>query len=209
MFDRLVKTISDMKEDEALAITKELLAAGKDPMQIVESCSAAMEVVGKRFEAGEYFLPELMMGGELVRQVSEIVKPALQGGGRAAAKKGVVVMGTVKGDIHNIGKDIVTFLLDVNGYEVHDVGVDMDPAVFVKAVQDHKPAVLGLSGLLTVAYDSMKNTVQAIEKAGLRDKIKIMIGGAQMSDSVAQYAGADAYGKDAMAGVALTKQWIA
>jgi methanogenic corrinoid protein MtbC1 len=209
MFDTLVKAISDMKEDESIAEAKALLAAGKDPLKIVESCSAAMEIVGKRFENGEYFLPELMMGGELVRQVSEIVKPMLHGGGKAVVKKGVVVMGTVKGDIHNIGKDIVTFLLDVNGYEVHDVGVDMDPAVFVKAVQDHKPKVLGLSGLLTVAYDSMKDTVQAIEKAGLRDKVKIMIGGAQMSDSVAQYAGADAYGKDAMAGVTLTKQWIA
>ncbi len=207
MFDTLAQAISDMKEEEAIATTKALLAAGKDPLQIVDSCSAAMGILGQRFEAGEYFLPELMMAGELVRQISDLIKPALQGS-TVAKKKGTVVIGTVKGDIHNIGKDIVAFLLDVNGFDVRDLGVDVAPATFVKAVEDHEAAVVGLSGLLTVAYDSMKSTVHAIDEAGLRNRVKIMIGGAQMSDAVRQYAGADAFGKDAIAGVSLVKQWV-
>ena len=207
MPNTLITAISDMNEDEAIAITRDLLARGEDPLAIVACCSAAMEVVGRRFEAGEYFLPELMLAGEIVKGISDLARPALHGAG-AAARKGAVVLGTVKGDIHNIGKDIVSFLLDVNGFAVHDVGVDADPSVFVKAIQDHKPAVVGLSGLLTVAYDSMRSTVQAIEAAGLRDQVKIMIGGAQVSETIRQYAGADAFGEDAMAGVRLAKQWI-
>lgn len=207
MSDTLVRAISDMMEDEAIAAARDLLARGADPMAIVDSCAAAMEVVGKRFEAGEYFLPELMMAGELVKQVSDLAKPALQGR-RAAAPKGTVVVGTVKGDIHNIGKDIVVFLLEVNGFRVHDAGVDVDPAAFVKAIQDHTPAVLGLSGLLTVAYESMKSTVEAVKTAGLRDQVKIMIGGAQVSEAIREYAGADAYGPDAIAAVRLATQWV-
>lgn len=207
MSDTLVRAISDMMEDEAIAAARDLLARGADPIAIVDSCSAAMEVVGQRFEAGEYFLPELMMAGELVKQVSDLVKPALQGR-TAASPKGTVVMGTVKGDIHNIGKDIVVFLLEVNGFRVHDAGVDVDPAAFVKAIQDHNPAVLGLSGLLTVAYESMKSTVEAITAAGLRDRVKIMIGGAQVSEAIREYAGADAYGPDAIAAVRLATQWV-
>jgi trimethylamine corrinoid protein len=207
MPNTLITAISDMNENEAIAIARDLLAHGEDPLAIVASCSAAMEIVGKRFEAGEYFLPELMLAGEIVKGISDLARPALHGTG-TAARKGVIVLGTVKGDIHNIGKDIVSFLLDVNGFAVYDVGVDADPAVFVRAIQDHKPAVVGLSGLLTVAYDSMKRTVQAIEAAGLRDQVKIMIGGAQVSETIRQYAGADAFGEDAMAGVRLAKQWI-
>jgi Predicted cobalamin binding protein len=206
MFEKLVEAMSTMKETEALAIAKALIEAGEDPMKIVERCSAAMEIVGKRFEAGECFLPELMLAGEIVKQISEMVKPKIKGGA-ALSKKGRVLIGTVEGDIHDIGKDIVAFLLDVNGFEVRDIGVDVSPATFIKTIEEVRPQVLGLSGLLTVAYDSMKNTVRAIEEAGLRDRIKIMIGGGQMSENVRKYAGADAFGKDALEGVALVKKW--
>ena len=114
----------------------------------------------------------------------------------------------MKGDVHDIGKNIVTFLLEANGFEVRDIGVNQPPASFVEAVRDFRPAVVGLSGLLTLAFDAMKETVQALQDAGLRDQVKIMIGGGQMSDKVKEYAGADAYGPDAMAGVRLCKQWI-
>ncbi|MCG6919644.1 MAG: cobalamin-dependent protein [Acidobacteria bacterium] len=207
MLDTLVQAISDMKEEQALAEARALLAAGEDPMRIVESCSSAMELVGRRFEAGEYFLAELMMAGDLVRQVSDLVKPELRGRAEAA-KRGSIVIGTVKGDIHNIGKDIVAFLLDVNGFDVHDLGVDVAPATFVEAIREHEAGVLGLSGLLTVAFDSMKSTIRAIEDAGLRDRVRIMIGGGQTSDAVRQYAGADAYCRDAFAGVSLAREWV-
>jgi methanogenic corrinoid protein MtbC1 len=117
-------------------------------------------------------------------------------------------LSAIAGDIHDIGKDIVTFLLDVNGFEVRDIGIDVPPSTFVEAIKDFKPQVVGMSGLLTLAYDSMKNAVQAIEEAGLRDSVKIMIGGGQMSETVRKYAGADAFGKDAMEGVNLAKKWI-
>lgn len=117
-------------------------------------------------------------------------------------------MGTVEGDIHDIGKDIVTFLLEVNGFDVCDIGVDVAPATFIHKIKEFNPMVVGMSGLLTPAYESMKNTVQAIQEAGLRNQVLIMIGGGQMSESICKYAGADAYGKDAMAGVHLVKNWM-
>lgn len=207
MSEKLIKAISEMMEQEAIQLAKEFLEAGETPMNILNDCSAAMEIVGKRFETGEYFLPQLMMGGEILKQISEIVKPFM-GGDNEKELLGKVLIGTVKGDIHDIGKDIVTFLLEVNGFEVKDIGIDVAPDKFVSAINEFQPAVVGMSGLLTLAYDSMKETMEAIAAAGLRDRIKIMIGGGQMSDKVCQYAGADAYAKDAMEGVTLTKKWM-
>jgi len=207
MLEKLLKAMVDMKESEALEITRSMLDSGEDPIKILEICTQAMEEVGKRFEESTYFLPELMMAGEILSQISGIVKPKLKGE-VIAKKRGKVLIGTVQSDIHNIGKDIVAFLLDVNGFEVKDIGIDVPPEKFVEAILEFKPQVVGLSGLLTVAYDSMKNTVQAIKDAGLRDDVKIMIGGAAMKDSVCEYTDADAFGKDAVSGVALAKKWI-
>ncbi len=207
MSDKLVEAVIDMKEKEALEIAKALVDSDEDPVKILDDCTRAMETVGKRFEAGQYFLPELMMAGEMLREISEMVKPKIKGE-VTSTKRGKVLMGTVEGDIHDIGKDIVTFMLDVNGFEVRDIGMDVPPAKFVEEIKDFQPQVVGMSGLLTLAYDSMKNTVQAIENAGLRDSVKIMIGGGQMSEKVKAYAGADAFGKDAMEGVSLAKNWI-
>jgi methanogenic corrinoid protein MtbC1 len=207
MFEKLIEAMSEMREQEAIQITKDLLEKGEDPIDILDASSAAMETVGKRFESGEYFLPQLMMAGEILKQISEIVKPKLT---KTMEKKkfGKVLIGTVKGDIHDIGKDIVTFMLDVNGFEVKDIGIDVPPEKFIEAIKEFQPKVVGMSGLLTLAYDSMKETVDAIVEAGLRDGVKIMIGGGQMSQKVCEYAGADAYGKDALEGVALAKKWI-
>ncbi len=207
MTEALIQALVEMDEAGALKEAKALLDGGCDPVKILEACTTAMEAVGKRFESGEYFLPHLMMAGEMLKQVSDTVKPLLKEE-QTAAEKGKVLIGTVKGDIHDIGKNIVTFLLEANGFEVRDIGVDQPPASFVEAVREFKPAVVGLSGLLTLAFDAMKETVQALQDAGLRDQVKIMIGGGQMSDKVKEYTGADAYGPDAMAGVRLCKQWI-
>ncbi|OGP53631.1 MAG: hypothetical protein A2Y65_04750 [Deltaproteobacteria bacterium RBG_13_52_11] len=207
MSEKLVGAMTNMRENEAIEIAKSLVENGEDPIKILDDCTKAMETVGKRFEVGEYFLPELMMAGEMLRQISEMVKPKMRGE-RVLQKRGKVLIGTVEGDIHDIGKDIVTFLLSANGFEVRDIGIDVPPSTFVEAIKDFKPQVVGMSGLLTLAYDSMKNTVQTIEEAGLRDSVKIMIGGGQMSETVRKYAGADAFGKDAMEGVNLAKKWI-
>ena len=208
MAKNLVELMADLMEDEALALVKEKIAQGVDPKEILDDARSAMEVVGKRFESCEYFIPDLMMAGEILREIAEEVKPLMKKE-HGAAKSGKVIIGTVAGDIHDIGKDIVTFMLDVSGFDVLDLGIDVPAETFVTKIKEFQPQVVGLSGFLTLAFDSMKNTVAAIEKAGLRDTVKIMIGGGQIDDAVKSYVGADAYGKDAVAGVNLARKWIA
>jgi methanogenic corrinoid protein MtbC1 len=209
MSKELVDTIVDMREDDAVALAQKLLDSGAEPLGLLDDCREALGVIGNRFAAGECFVPELILAGEMLRQIGAMVKPRIQSGGGTAQKKiGKIVFGTVEGDIHDIAKDIVVFMLDVNGFDVMDLGVDVPVAKFVEAVKEFKPQVVGLSGFLTLAYDPMKNTVQALADAGLRDSVKVMIGGGQMDDQVAAYAKADAYGKDAMAAVTLSKGWV-
>ena len=208
MSHKLVEAMANMKEDEALKIVDEMLAKGEDPGKILDLSSEAMQVVGKRYQEGTYFLPELIMSGEMLRKIGEVLKPKLAASKAETKKLGTVVLGTVRGDIHDIGKDIVGFMLEVNGFAVHDLGIDQPEEAFVKAVKDHSPQVLALSGFLSVAFDSMKSTVEAVEKAGLSKDLKIIIGGGQMDDTVRKYTGADAYGDDAMAAVAFAKQAV-
>ena len=204
----LVEAIVDMRETDAVRMATEMLDQGTSPLEVLDACHEAMAAVGQRFEEGTYFLPELLLAGEMLSQISDKVKPYLQAQASAEKKLGRVVIGTVKGDIHDIGKNIVTFLLDANGFEVRDLGVDVSPNKFVEAIRDLQPQVVGLSGFLTLAFDAMKETVEAIKAAGLRDGVKIMIGGGQVNDQVQEYTGADAYGRDAVAGVSLTKKWV-
>ncbi len=203
----LVDAITNMKEVEALRLTKEMLENDEDPMKILALCREAMDFVGKRFEQGEYFLPELILAGKMLEQIASMVKPKLAEVHEKKGK-GKVIIGTVEGDIHDIGKNIVTFMLDVNGFEVHDLGIDVPSVRFVEAIKEVKPQVVGLSGFLTLAFDSMKKTIEAIEESGLRDKVKIMIGGGQIDETIRKYTKADAYGTDAMAAVSLCKRWI-
>ncbi|OGO01916.1 MAG: hypothetical protein A2Y90_06020 [Chloroflexi bacterium RBG_13_52_12] len=203
----LAKALADLKEDEVLAIVQEKLNAGADPLGILADAGRGMETVGTRFSKSEYFIPDLVYSGEILKKVNEMVKPKLTGGG-AAKTGGKVIIGTVAGDIHDIGKDIVVFMLDVSGFEVFDLGVDVPIQKFVDKIQETGASVVGLSGFLTLAYDAMKQTIDAIKKAGLRDKTKIMIGGGQITDEIVKYTGADAYGKDAVAGVTLAKKWM-
>ncbi|MDD5338796.1 MAG: cobalamin-dependent protein [Dehalococcoidales bacterium] len=202
-----INLLADLKEEEVLKLTKERLDAKEDPLKILDDAREGMSIVGKRFAGGEYFLPELVFSGELLAQVTNLVKPHLTGEGVQQKKIGKVIIATVAGDIHDIGLNIVDFMLDVNGFEVTNMGVDVPVEKIVKAVKEIKAPVLGLSGFLTPAFDAMKETVEALEKEGLRKGLKIMIGGGQMDDEVCKYAKADAYGKDAMAAVALTKKW--
>jgi methanogenic corrinoid protein MtbC1 len=206
----LVRAIAEMEEDEALNLANRMIEQGALPQRVLDACRAAMDVVGQRFEQGEYFLPELMMAGEMLEQIGAIVKPLLlAGGGTEAAKAGpVVLIGTVAGDLHDIGKNIVTFILEVNGFNVVDLGIDVPIDDFVAAVRQHRPAVVGLSGFLTLAFDAMRDTVAAIDAAGLRDGLKIMIGGGQVDEIVRAYTGADAFGLNAMAAVSLCQEWI-
>jgi methanogenic corrinoid protein MtbC1 len=209
MSKELIDAVVDMREEDAVKIAESLLNSGAEPLGLLDDCRTALGIIGNRFAAGECFVPELILAGEMLRQIGAMAKPRIANSGSAPQKKlGRIVFGTVEGDIHDIAKDIVVFMLDVNGFDVMDLGVDVPAAKFVEAVKEFKPQVVGLSGFLTLAYDPMKNTVQALKDAGLRDSVKIMIGGGQMDDQVAAYAKADAYGKDAMAAVTLSKGWV-
>ena len=206
---QLVEAIAEMREEEAYALAKAMLDRGEDPVRVLELCRAAMDIVGKRFENLEYFLPELMLAGEMLENIGAIARPLiLEKSGGAAKKLGRVLVGTVHGDLHDIGKNIVTFMLDINGFEVKDIGVDVPVQTFIDEIKAYQPDVVGLSGFLTLAFDSMKETVQAIEAAGLRDQMKIMIGGGQVDEAVRTYTGADAYGSSAVAAVTLCREWI-
>lgn len=206
---QLVDALAEMREEEAIALARAMLDGGVDPLRVLELCREGMEIVGKRFEQGEYFLPELMLGGEMLEAIGALAKPLVaKSSGGPAKTHGRVLIGTVQGDLHDIGKNIVTFMLDVNGFEVKDLGIDVPAATFVAAIQEFQPAVIGLSGFLTLAFDAMRDTVSAIEAAGLREGRKIMIGGGQVDEAVRSHARADAFGGNAMAAVALCREWM-
>ena len=207
MANDLVITLADLEEKEAVETVQSRLNTGDDPMDILRDARRGMEIVGQRFSSGEYFIPDLVYAGEILKEITELVKPKLTQASEVK-RLGKVIVGTVAGDIHDIGKNIVVFMLDVNGFEVYDLGVDIPAEEFVAKIKETDTHIVGLSGFLTLAFDSMKETVKAIEAAGLRDKVKIMIGGGQINEQIKTYTGADAYGADAMAGVSLAKEWV-
>lgn len=202
----LVKTLADLKEQEVIKIVQDRLNAKEDPLTILEEARKGMEIVGQRFASSEYFIPDLVYSGEILKSVTDLVRPKLS---KAVESKklGRIVFGTVAGDIHDIGKDIVVFMLDVNGFQVYDLGVDVPAQKFVEKIKETGASIVGLSGFLTLAFDSMKQTMEAMKVAGVRDKVKVMIGGGQITEEVRKYTGADAYGKDAVEGVTLAKKW--
>ena len=206
---QLVDLLAEMEEDEALPLAFKMLDEGHDPIRVLELCRIAMDRVGKLFEEGEYFLPELVLAGEMLDQIGEVAKPLIkQAEGGESAKHGKVLIGTVHGDLHDIGKNIVTFMLDINGFEVKDIGVDVPVQTFIDEINAYQPDVVGLSGFLTLAFDSMKETIQAFESQGMRDKFKIMIGGGQIDETVRNYTGADAFGVNAVEAVSLCRNWM-
>jgi len=207
MAENLANALSNLKEKEALSIAVGRLQAGEDALAILNDARQGMEIVGQRFASYEYFIPDLIYSGEILRQISEMLKPRLAEA-TGTKRVGKVIMGTVAGDIHDIGKDIVVFMLDVSGFEVYDLGIDVPAQQFVDKIKETGAKIVGLSGFLTLAFDSMKETVEAIKAAGMRDKVKIMIGGGQINEDIRRYTDADACGQDAMAGVKLAQEWV-
>jgi len=207
MSEDLVKALSNLQEKDVLRIVQERLNNSEEPLSILEDSKTAMEIVGKRFAGGEYFIPDLIFSAEIMKAITDIVKPKLMRLG-VTQHIGKFVIGTVAGDIHDIGKNIVTFMLEVNGFEVYDLGIDVPVQKFVEKIKEVTPQVVGLSGFLTLAYDSMRDTVKAIEAAGLRDRVKIIIGGGQIDENVRKYTNADAYGEDAISAVSFAKECV-
>lgn len=206
MSKELTEAIVGMDEAEAMRLVAAMLDAGKDPSEVLEEAKAAMTVLGDKFECEEVFIPELIMGGEIMKGIADELKPRLKGEA-TVQKRGTIVLGTVAGDIHDIGKDVVVLMLDVNGYEVHDLGIDVPVERFVAAIDELEPQVIGLSGLLTLAFDSMKATIEGIAAAGKRDQVRIMIGGSPVDEQVCTYTGADGWGRDAAAALRMAAEW--
>lgn len=185
MHATLAQLLSDLKEDEAKEYVKEALEKGTDPTKLLEEAKEGMNIVGQRFSNGEYFIPDLLYSGEIMKELVALLEPKLKEVRGAEAKKlGKVIIATVEGDIHDIGKNLVVFMLEIGGFEVYDLGIDVPVQTIVDKVKETDAPVVGLSGFLTLAYDSMKKTIEALEAAGLRDKVKVMIGGGQIDEHV-------------------------
>lgn len=205
MFEELRLAVSNLDEAVVMERVKTLLAEGADASAVLKACQDGMVDVGSRFEKGEYFISDLMMAGEIIKETGAIIKPALKGA--SGPTGGKVVIGTVKGDIHDIGKDIVISILEASNFAVTDLGVDVPPEKFVAALKETGATVLALSGLLTMAFDSMRDTVAAVDSAGLRNTVKVMVGGGPVDEKVCRYTGADGWGGDAQGALSLCRQW--
>ena len=183
----------EFEDEDLIEEVESQLKDGTAPSAIIQECQDAMVAIGDQFSEGELFVSDLMMAGAMFKDVSEAIAPYIEGG-EAGASKGAVVLGTVKDDIHDIGKDIVATMLSASGFEVIDLGVDVEPEQFVAALKDSGAKVLALSCLLASCYGSILDTVNAVTEAGLRDDVKIIIGGGPIDQHVVDYSGADTFG---------------
>ncbi len=193
--------------DEVAALTKEALEEGRGPQQVLnQGLLAGMDRVGKDFRADILFLPEVLIAAKAMHAGMDVLSPLLSESDSRTL--GTFVIGTVKGDLHDIGKNLVAMMLTGAGIEVIDLGIDAPPERFAQAIEEHQPQIVGLSALLTTTMDEMKTTIQALEQAGLRDSVKVMVGGAPVTREFAEEIGADGYAPDAVSAVDVAKAWL-
>ncbi len=206
----LVAMVADLMEEEVILTTKEMLKRGENPLVIVHGCQQGMRIVGERYSEGRYYLAGLIMAGEILRQVMALIGPVLKSTPRLDGAPGTMLLGTVQDDIHDLGKNIVKMLLTCRGFKVFDLGVNVSPDNFITETIRLKPDIIGLSGLITAAFDSMKDTVSLIrqETANWPQKPHIVIGGSQVDEQVSQMVGADYWVTEADAGVNLCRQLL-
>ncbi len=205
----LINAMVEMEEETFLSLTKELLEKGEDPNAIFRAYQDGMAEIGRRFEQNEFFIPELIMAGEMMNDGAELIKPYL--GEEEQAKKstlGTMVLATIEGDIHDIGKNIYGMMMELSGFEVIDLGVDVPVDTIIAKVEELKPDLVGMSGLLTLAFDPMKAVVDKLNEKGLRDSVKVMVGGGQFDQTVCDFVGADGFSTDAVVGVNICKSWL-
>jgi 5-methyltetrahydrofolate--homocysteine methyltransferase len=204
---KLAVLLSDLDEKRLLEAVKKKIEDKVDPMAILDECREGIAIVGERYEKGDYFVSDLVMSGEVLNGVMEILGPHMTSNTEKNNTMGKIVLGTVEGDIHNIGKDIVASLLRADGFEVYDLGVDVPAKAFVDKVKETDARMVGLSGLITISYDGMKATVAALGEAGLRDRVKAIVGGSMMNDDVCSYVGADGWGNNAAMAMKLARRF--
>ncbi|OLN29476.1 cobalamin B12-binding domain-containing protein [Desulfosporosinus metallidurans] len=205
----LTQAVGDLDEKTILTMINDFVAtnpSGEDAQKIVFACQQGMAIVGDLFEKNEYYVGDLIFAGELLSKTIEILKPVLSG--VASQKVGAIVIGTVEGDLHDIGKNIFGSMAEAAGFDVYDLGIDVSPSAFVEKVKEVKPQILGMSGVLTLAIDSMKNTVTALNEAGLRDTVKIIIGGNPVNEASCKQIGADAFTTNAAEGLKTCQGWV-
>lgn len=208
ILEELFDSILDGDRASAQEEIREAIEAGIDPTVILnDGMISAMKEVGRLFECGEYFVPEMMRAARVMKEGLEVLKPYLQGTRMESAGK--VVVGTVQGDMHDIGKNLVCMMLEGAGFEIQDLGIDASAATFIDAVQTSGADIVAMSALLSTTMYNMKATIEALEKAGLRDKVKVIVGGAPVTESSARHIGADGYAPDASQAVSLAKALMA
>ena len=201
MTSDLTKKLIELERDEVLSEVKERLIQGEDPMRIFEECKQGMELIGEKYKNKEYFLAELMLSGELFKEVTELIEPHLVGSTKEENIKGKIILVTMQGDIHDLGKNILSSLLKLEGFKIFDLGVDVNPDIVIEKVKEIEPDFLGFSSLLTTTFDPMKYVVDKLKEVGLRDQLKIMVGGGITTILVKDYIGADFQTIDGMEGV--------
>jgi methanogenic corrinoid protein MtbC1 len=200
MSEELALAIVELDRDKALNLVESRSKKGESPLQILEECRHGMTIVGERFQKGEYFLAELMLSGEVFKELMAVLEPQLAKV-RPPKPVGKIVLATLRGDIHNLGKDLFGSLIKTRGFEVYDLGVDVAPARVVEKVREVQPDFVGFSALITTSFDSMKEATEMLEEAGLRKRFKLMVGGGVTTPAVRDYISADFQTTDAMEGV--------
>jgi methylmalonyl-CoA mutase cobalamin-binding domain/chain len=205
---KLSEAFVALDKKSVLQAVQEELNAGRDPLEVVDEARRGLETVGQKFDSGEYFLMELMRAAQIFQAAAEVLNPAIRQAYGGVASKGRVLLGTVAGDIHDLGKNIVKILLECRGVEVIDLGVDVPAEKFVRSLQEHRPQVVGLSALLTASVAEMNKTTEAIEKAGLRDQVRVIFGGGIVGEIGASRLKADVATTDVNQGIKQIEQWI-
>jgi methanogenic corrinoid protein MtbC1 len=205
----LKQAVGDLDEQTILTMLKDFVAtnpSGEEAQDVVVACQQGMAIVGDLFEKSEYFVGDLIFAGELLTQAIDILRPVLSS--ESSQKVGSIVIGTVAGDLHDIGKNIFNSMAEAAGFAVYDLGIDVEPNAFVAKVQEVKPQIVGMSGVLTLAIDAMKNTVDALNEAGLRDSVKVIIGGNPVNADSCKQIGADAFTTNAAEGLKICQGWV-
>jgi 5-methyltetrahydrofolate--homocysteine methyltransferase len=205
--NELTHALAELEDDRVQELVEKQIAEERSPIDILEDLKEGMDIVGKRFSENQYFLVELVMSADIFNKALGVLEPKLLET-QSGEEKGKVVIGTVKGDIHYIGKDLVIAFLKSNGFEVYDLGEDVAPETFVDKLKETGAPILALSGLITTTHDVMRETIEALKAAGIRDDVKVMIGGCDVNQEVVDHTGADAFGRDAVSAVEVAKKFM-
>ncbi|WP_420837960.1 cobalamin B12-binding domain-containing protein [Calorimonas adulescens] len=205
----MTRAVGELDEEKVTEMLTEFVNSKpteEEAQKVVNACQQGMGTVGDLFEKGEYFVGDLIFAGELLTEAINILKPVI--GGKSESKVGTIVLGTVHGDLHDIGKNIFRSMAEAAGFVVYDLGIDQPVENFVEKVKEVKPEIVGLSGVLTLAIESMKDTIDGLKQAGLRDKVKVIIGGNPVTKEACEYVGADAFTTNAAEGVKICQGWV-